>query len=76
MAELYAYRKLWGLAPERDDLRAQSLAARAMNHARLIAQEKAPAEVQPTDLYYLKVQAPPPETPEQEARRLRVQLQR
>ena len=67
MITLLAYDQLYGIGPERDDLRAQSMTAIALNHARTIASEKLPAEVQPGDLVYLKAKAPDPKEQERQA---------
>ena len=67
MVTLLAYDQLYGIGPERDDLRAQGMAAIALNHARTIAMEKLPAEVQPSELVYLKAKAPDPKEKEREA---------
>lgn len=73
---LWAYQRLYGIGPERDDLRAQAMTAQSLNHARIIADKSLPAEVSPKDLYYLKVQAPPPETLDETAERFKRQLPR
>lgn len=68
LAVLKAWDNLYGTGPDRDDLRAQSLTAMTLNHARTIAMEKIPAELQGNDLVYLKSKAPDPRVQEEESR--------
>lgn len=67
MVTLLAFDQLYGIGPERDDLRAQGMTVAALNHARTIAMQKLPAEVQPSDLVYLKAKSPDPKEKEREA---------